>query len=167
MRYLGRILFIAIIGFAQSLHAGTKMKIPKLKRIGALKLEVIDQTKPKIFQVNGPKALVRQFYIARWGVHRYEYGVVEYLCIGGRCEMISEPNRLAVFEECTGFKSGRPQCKNLVASCDDILHEQLGEGAQTPWYQCEGAGAPCDQRDPLDEFPPRYSVDPDFGGLSP
>ncbi len=167
MSILGRWLLLAAIGSSQALYAKTSFPIPKLKRVGLLKLEVIAQTKPQIAQVKGNKALVKQFYIAKWGIHRFEYGVVEYLCTRGRCEMLNEPTRLAMFEECSGFKNNLPVCKNLIASCDDLLGEQLGEEARHPWYLCDDPNSTCSPRDSLEEYPPRHPIDPDLGGLAP
>lgn len=141
--------------------ASQKMKVPRLKTVGVFKNPVLAQTAPELVEKKSGYTVLKKYYIARWGVHRFEYGIVQYSCRSSKCEMLGEPAALKFYGSCTGFnKNGRPVCKNLVSERVDITDSYTNSNQSNDkraWYTCEDYGSPCQERDELNEFPSRYS----------
>ncbi len=153
---------LLLITSLTALAATQKINVPRLKTVGrAFKNPVLAQTAPEFVEKKVGITVLRRFYISKWGIHRYEYGMVQYQCKSSRCEMLGEPVALKFFKECTGFKkNGKPNCKNLESARIDVTdpyadtHESRDSRR---WYTCEDYGSSCGDRDELNEFPSRYS----------
>ncbi len=142
--------------------ATQKISLPRLKTVGGVyKHIVIAQTAPELVEKKSGFTILRKYYIARWGVHRYEYGMAQYQCRNSRCELLGETVPLKFYKECTGFnKKGRPSCKNLESARVDVTDpyaESSGSQDKRHWYTCEDYGSPCRDQDELNEYPSRYN----------
>ena len=154
--------FFVLITSLTVLAATQKMSVPRLKATGGtFKHPVLAQTEPEYVEKKSGITVLRRFYISRWGVHRYEYGMVQYQCRVSQCEMLGEPVALKFYKECKGFKkNGKPSCNGLESARVDVTdpyantHESQDK---RHWYTCEDYGSPCDDRDELSEYPSRYS----------
>lgn len=158
--------FLLITAFT-TFAASQKMKVPRLKTAGgAFKHLVLAQTSPEFVEKKSGITILRRYYIARWGIHRYEYGLVQYQCRRTQCEMLGEPVALKFYKKCTGFnKNGQPKCKDLESARVDVTdpYGHLPESRdKRHWYTCEDYGAPCSDRDELNEFPSRYTPEDEY-----
>lgn len=158
------LLFSALTAFG----ATQKFKVPRLKSIGgSFNHAVLAQTEPEFVEKRSGFTVLRKFYIGKWGVHRYEYGMVQYQCRISRCEQLGEPVPLKYYKSCTGFKkNSQPNCRNLESARVDVTdpYENTHESQdKRHWYTCEDYGSPCRDRDELNDYPSRYSPeDPDL-----
>ncbi len=158
-----KVFFVGIFGLITALTtfaATQKLMVPRLKSIGGtFRHPVIAQTAPEFVEKKSGITILRKYYIARWGVHRFEYGLVQYQCGYKKCEMLGEPAALKYYKECTGFKkNGTPICKNLESARVDVTDPSENQGHGTrKWYTCEDYDTPCADRDQLNEYPSRYT----------
>ncbi len=156
------IVFFLLITSYTAFSAVRKMNVPRLKTVGgAFNHPVLAQTAPELVEKTGGFTVLRKFYIARWGVYRYEYGMAQYQCRGSKCELLGEAVALKFYKECTGFKkNGRPNCKNLESARVDVT-DPYGETTTAQdkrhWYTCEDYGSPCGDKDELSEYPSRHT----------
>ncbi len=157
IQIVGILLLLSIFAGAAS---NQKFRVPRLKDVGTFRHQVLAQTSPEFVEKRSGFTVLRKFYIAKWGVYRFEYGMALFQCRQSNCELLGEPVALKFYKECSGFqKDGRPKCKNLESARIDVTDPY----ASTPetqdkrkWYTCEDYGSPCRDRDDLNEFPSRY-----------
>lgn len=142
-----------------------KIKVPEMKTISTFNHPVIDQSKPLFVEKTKNKILVRRTYIARWGVHRYEYGSQLFTCTvaqpAKKCEAAEERYVHAVFKSCEKLtKTGAPKCSGPVYLDSETAPES---SHSSDWYKCEDYDQPCrNNRGSVDnetEFPDRYDSD--------
>jgi hypothetical protein len=154
------LLFSALTAFG----ATQKINVPRLKFVGgAFRHLVLAQTAPEFVEKRSGFTVLRKYYIARWGVHRYEYGMVQYQCRASQCEELGETVALKYYKSCTGFKkNGQPSCKNLESARIDVT-DPYGNSTQAQdrreWFTCEDYGSPCIDRNELNEYPSRARTD--------
>jgi len=141
-----------------------QLAVPKMKTVSTFNHPVIDQSKPLFISKTKSKILVRRTYIARWGVHRYEYGSQLYTCTAHKCTETGDRYVHAVFQSCEKLtKTGAPQCSKPV-----YLDPETTPTATTgDWFKCEDYAQPCrgrgsDSVDRESEFPDRYESDPEM-----
>lgn len=155
--------FVALI-IIQSLvlcvHAAAQLKVPRLKTVGVMKNKVIAQTTPEFVRKAGRTSILRRFYVARWGVHRYEYGYVNISCTNQKCELVDKEVRLKFFESCDGLKrNGQPNCTKPLSGSDSYNENDTSQDQRDrPWYACDDYGVNCGRNQNergYDEFPSR------------
>lgn len=147
------VALITLVSMALTAGAAGKMKVPRLKTVGIMKNKVIAQTAPEYMEKMGRTTVLRRFYIARWGVHRYEYGYVKYHCLNQKCELDENAVRLKFYESCKGFKrNGQPNCTRLVSERVDFTNSEVEEiNRDRTWYSCEDYNVSCG-RNPNDRY---------------
>ena len=158
---------IMVLSTALTAFAATqKLKVPRLKTVGgAFRHLVLAQTAPEFVEKRSGITVVRKYYIARWGVYRYEYGMAQYQCNLKSCEMLGETVPLKFYRECTGFKkNGKPSCKGLESARVDVTDPSESSSSRSGrnWYTCEDYDMPCTDRDALKEYPDRHTPEDDL-----
>lgn len=162
--------FITIQSLVLTAQAASQLKVPRLKTVGAMKNKVIAQTAPEFISKSGRTSKLRRFYVARWGVHRYEYGYVNISCTNQKCELVDKEVRLQFFESCHGLKrNGEPNCTKPLSDSSDFSENNNSEDRPSrPWYACEDYGVNCgrnqDERS-YDDFPGRSDSRYDGGSV--
>ena len=153
--------FFVVLSALTSFAAGQKIRLPRLRTVGAFKHIVLAQTAPEFVERKSGITVLRKYYIARWGVSRYEYGMVQYQCRSSQCEMLGEAVALKFYKECSGFKkNGQPSCKRLESARIDVTDpyaDSERSSDRRQWYTCEDYGMPCSEREELNDFPSRSS----------
>lgn len=150
------VFFISLTSFATQTP---KLRIPK--SVSAFNHKINFTSPPQLLKKTKSQAVYAVFYLARWGVHRTEYGQINYLCKANKCEQISEPIRLSFFERCDGLTAqGKPLCDGLVPSD----HSQGGlDQSNEQNLICEMNPEDCRRDDSVDgTLEPAPSEDPLF-----
>lgn len=139
-------------------HAAGKLRVPRVKTVSVFNHPVIAQTAPEFVEKRGRTTILRRFYIAKWGLHRYEYGYAQYYCDTKKCDQVPDTTALRMYESCKGFKkNGQPNCQRVVSARVDINDpaNDVGAGDRT-WYSCEEDPSNCSDRNTnneLEEYP--------------
>lgn len=152
--------FFLLLSSLTTFAATQKIKVPRLKTVGSgIHHLVLAQTAPEFVEKRSGFTVLRKYYIARWGLNRYEYGMAQYQCRAAQCELLGEPVALKYYKTCTGFqKNGQPSCKNLESARIDVT-DPHGDTSQAKdkreWFTCEDYGTSCEERDDATESPSR------------
>jgi len=152
--------FFVVLTSLTTFGASQKIKVARLKTVGGtFRHLVLAQTAPEFVEKRSGFTILRKYYIARWGVNRFEYGMVQYQCRSSQCEQLGETVALKYYKSCTGFKkNGQPICKNLESARIDVTDPYANSSQaqdKREWYTCEDYGSPCSDREELAEFPSR------------
>lgn len=156
--------FIGLFLFASvSLAATEVLNIQAPKTVSAFNHPVVYASAPVITEQSDTEVLAKVFYIAKWGVHRFEFGSVTYSCQASVCEQVSDTTRLAFFDNCTGLsKTGQPTCTGLQNSAADLssAESSFNQG----WLECELNPWTCQRYDEIGglDDPPAESEKPLF-----
>jgi hypothetical protein len=141
---------VSLAATVLSATEGLKLRVPKTINSGNQR--IIFASQPIVTAKSQHKTAVKVYFIAKWGVHRFEYGSIDYLCKGATCRQASEPVRLAFFEKCEGLtKRGKPLCEGLVASSTNNQEGILTSSGEAR-LECELNPGACERSNEIDGF---------------
>lgn len=148
--------FVAGVSILFTAQASSRMKVPRIKTASVFNHPVIAQTAPEMYEKKGSTNILRRFYIARWGVHRFEYGYALFHCRNQVCELAGNTIPVRFYESCKGFKrNGQPNCQRIVSERVDFTSaEREVIDKDRTWYAQDDLNSNNDRSGSrLDNYP--------------